>query len=172
MVTDYHRQIEHGLITLGDEWIKLRKIKKVYRGSQHPLSIVDPKSKYVMNYQPDVYYILRNNRKLIIEILDSEIAKQDAIAADVICSYLVENVDGLIFIYPEPPSNREIILEALVTIYKGLISKSVIESELPRKNGAYLVTKREASQSNRLKNKLTQYADGYGWLKSSRITSR
>ena len=94
MVTDYHRQIERVLITLGDEWVELRKIKKVYRGNQHPLSIVDSRSKYIMNYQPDVYYILRNNRKLIVEILDTEIAKQDAIAADVICSFLVENVDG------------------------------------------------------------------------------
>jgi hypothetical protein len=172
MATDYHRQIEHGLITLGDEWVKSRRIKKVSRGSQHPLSIVDSRSKYVMNYQPDVYYILRNNRKLIVEILDTEAGKQDAIAADVICSFLVENTDGLVFIYPEPSSNRETILEALVTIYKGLVSKGTVQSELPRKNGAYLVTKREASQPNRLKNRLTQIADEYGWLKSSRIARR
>jgi hypothetical protein len=172
MVTDYHRQIERVLLTLGDEWIKSKKIKKACRGNQHPLSIVAPSSKHIMNYKPDVYYTLKNNRKLIIEILDTEIGKQDAIAADVICSFLVENVDGIIFIYPEPYANRETILEALVTIYKGLVFKGTVESELPRKNGAYLITKREASQPNRLKNKLTQYADEYGWLKSRRIIRR
>ena len=78
----------------------------------------------------------------------------------------------VVFIYPEPPSNRETILEALVTIYKGLIRKGIVESELPRKNGAYLVTRREANQPNRLKNKLTQYADEDSWLKSPRIARR
>jgi len=172
MVTDYHRQIENALMTLGAEWDRSRKIKKVCRGSQHPLSIVDPRSKHVMNYQPDIYYILKNNRKLIFEILDTEIEKQDAIVADVICSFLIENVDGLFFIYPEPPSNQKIILEALVTVYRGLVRKGVVESELPnfKKTGAYLVTRREANSPQRLKNRLTQYANEDGWFRSYRAS--
>jgi hypothetical protein len=174
MVTGYHKQIEDALITLGEKWVGLRKIKKVCRGSQYPLSIVDPRSKYVMNYQPDVYYVLRNNRKLIFEVLDTEIEKQDAIVADVICSFLVENVDGLFFIYPEPASHKEIILEALVTVYKGLVRKGVVGSELPnfKKTGAYLVTRKEASRPSKLKEKLIKYASEDGWFRSLPIVSR
>ena len=174
MVTEYHRQIENALITLGEEWKGLRKIKKVCSGGRHPLSIVDPRSKHVMNYQPDIYYILKNNRKLVFEVLDTEIEKQDAIVADVICSFLVENVDGLFFIYPEPSFHEKTILEALVTVYRGLVHKGVAESELPnfQKTGAYLVTRKEASKPLRLKNKLTQYANEDGWLRSLRFISR
>ena len=100
MATEYHKKIERSLITLGNEWKNRRRIKKVYRGNEHPLSIVEPRSKRVVNYQPDVYFILRNNKKLVFEVLDSEGEKQDIIIADVIRSFLVENVDGLFFIYP------------------------------------------------------------------------
>lgn len=168
MVTDYHRQTENALTTQGNEWKTLGKIKKVCRGSEHPLSIVDPRSKHVMNYQPDVYYVLRNNKKLVFEVLDTELEKQDAIVADVICSFLVENVDGLFFLYPGPASGETTILEALVTVYRGLVRKGVVESELPnfKKTGAYLVTKKEAGSLVRMKNKLTKYANEDGWFKS------
>jgi hypothetical protein len=171
MTTGYHRRIETILITLGNEWQKLRKIKKVYRGNQHPLSIVDPRSKRVMNYQPDVYYILRNNRKLIFEILDTELKRQDAIVADIICSFLAENVDGLIFVYPGPESYEDTILNPLGTIYRGLVHKGVDKSELPhvRKIGAYLVTRKEASKPLKLKAALAKDAEKGHWLKSRSV---
>ncbi len=168
MVTDYHKQVENTLIRLGTEWKDSKKIKGVCRGYERPLSIVDPRSKHVVNYQPDVYYILRNNRKLVFEILDSELEKQDSIIADVICSFLVENVDGLLFIYPGPQSAENRILEALITIYRGLIHKGVGQAELPntKKIGAYLVTKEEALISSEIGNKLNRFANEDKWFKS------
>ncbi|NWF78024.1 MAG: hypothetical protein HXY36_05475 [Chloroflexi bacterium] len=168
MATDHHRKIENCLVTLGAEWKSQRRIRKVYRGSEHPLSIVDPRSKRVVNYQPDVYFILRNNRKLIFEILDSEAEKQDIIIADVIRSFLVENVDGLFFIHPGPETVETRIFEALITIYKGLVRKGVDESELPnrKKTGPLLVPTSEVNIAQELKNKLTQYADEGKWFKS------
>lgn len=170
MATKYHKKIENCLITLGNEWRSQKRIKKVYRGSEHPLSIVEPRSKRVVNYQPDVYFILRNNRKLIFEVLDSEGEKQDIIIADVIRSFLIENVDGLCFIHPGPESVETRILEALITIYKGLVRRGVDESELPnrKKTGPYLVTQEEANNAQELRDKLTQYADENKWFKSLR----
>jgi len=166
MATKYHRQIEAILSTLGNEWENHRRIKKACRGNLYPLSIVDPRSKLVVNYHPDVYFILKNNRKLVFEILDSEKEKQDAIIADVICSFLVENVDGLFFIYPGPKSVETRILEALVTVYRGLVRKGVDPSELPnfKKTGAYLVTKEEARNVTQLRGKMSQYANEDKWL--------
>ena len=168
MATDYHRKIQNCLVMLGAEWRSQRRVKKVYRGSERPLSIVDPRSKLVVNYQPDVYFVLRNNRKLIFEILDSEAAKQDLIIADVIRSFLVDNVDGLFFIHPGPEPVEARIFEALITIYKGLVRKGVEETELPnrKKTGPLLVTTREVNNAEELKNKLIQYADEGKWFKS------
>ena len=165
---EYHKKIESCLITLSNEWKSQKRIKRVYRGSEQPLSIVDPRSKRVVNYQPDVYLVLKNNKKLIFEVLDSEREKQDIIIADVIRSFLVENVDGLCFIHPGPETVETRILEALITIYKGLIRKGVDESELPnpKKTGPYLVTIKEANNAREMKDKLTQYADENKWFKS------
>jgi len=165
MTTAYHRQIEDGLLALGNEWKNRKRIRNFYRGSERPLSIVDPRTKLVLNYQPDVYFILRNNKKLIFEVLDSEGHKQDKIIADVIRSFLVENVEGLVFIHPGPESVETTVLEALKTIYKGLVGKGVPQSELPnaRKTGPYLITEKEARYAQELTNKLAQYAKETKW---------
>ena len=76
-------------------------------------------------------------------------------------------MDCFLFIR-EPESVETTILEALITIYKGLVRKGVEESELPnpKKTGAYLVTRKEANNTQEIKNKLTQYADEDTWFKS------
>ena len=167
MATRYHNNIESGLIRLGTESKTQRKIRRVYRGNVVPLSIVDSRTKHVVNYKPDVYYVLNNNKKLIFEVLDSEQEKQDIIIADVIRSVLVENVDGLFFIYPGPESIETTILEALITIYKGLVTKGVDQSVLPnpKKTGAYLIGRDEADNIQEIKDKLSMYAFEDKWFK-------
>lgn len=168
MATKYHNIVEKGLVDLGNRNIAQRRIKKVYRGNEKPLSIVDPRSKRVVNYKPDVYFILKNNKKLIFEVLDSEQEKQDIIIADVIRSFLIENVDGLFFIHPGSETAESTILEALITVYKGLVSKGVNQSELPnpRKIGAYLIREKEVDNVQVLAEKLAQYAHKDKWFKS------
>lgn len=165
MTTEYHRKIEDSLAILGNDWKNQKKVKKIYRGNERPLSIVDPRSKLVLNYQPDVYFILKNNKKLIFEVLDSEGKKQDIIIADIIRSFLIENVDALIFIHPGPGSIETTILEALKTIYKGLVYKGIPISELPnsKKTGPYLITKIEAKENHKIKLKLLRYANENKW---------
>lgn len=174
MVTKYHNQIDSALFRMGCDWSRKRRIKISRRGNEHPLSIVDPRSKRVVNYQPDVYFILRNNRKLIFEVIDSEGEKQDIIIADVIRSFLVENVDGLFFIHPGPESVENAILEALITVYKGLIRKGVDEYELPnyKKTGAYLISREVAGDSDKLNETLTRYAEEDRWFKSLAVPKR
>jgi len=159
---------------MGCDWSRKRRIKISRRGNEHPLSIVDPRSKRVVNYQPDVYFILRNNRKLIFEVIDSEGEKQDIIIADVIRSFLIENVDGLFFIHPGPESVENTILEALITVYKGLIRKGVDEYELPnyKKTGAYLISREVAGDSDKLSEALTRYAEEDRWFKSLTVPKR
>jgi hypothetical protein len=169
MTTAYHKQVENALVILGTEWERDRKIRHVYRGCELPLTIVDPHSKKTIKYQPDVYYILKNNKKLIFEVLDTELGKQDAIIADTIESYLVENVDALIFLHWGNESDENSIIETFTTIYKSLTTiKKVKESELPslRKTGAYRITKQQANNSGRIRNKLTEFANDEHWFKT------
>lgn len=169
MVTEYHKIIEDSLISLGNELREQKKIKNVHCGNERPLSLVDSRSKLVLNYKPDAYFILRNNKKLIFEVLDTEEKKQDIIIADVIRSILVENVDALIFIYPGSKSIETTILEALKTIYKGLVNKGVPTSELLsyKKTGPYSIRREEAKSVQEAKDKLTMYANENKWYVGS-----
>ncbi len=160
MVTSYHETIQKALVKYGNLLKKEKKIKKVFEGNKKPLSIVDSRNKYVVNYKPDVYFILKNNKKLIFEILDSEEKKQDVIIADIIRSMLVENVDGLAFIYPGTAKDEKTIMEALKTMYKGLVEDlGVSIKDLPntKKTGPYSITRLEAENSERLMSKLQEY---------------
>jgi len=163
MVTKYHRTIEEGIVLFGKQWNKV-KGNNIFRGNKNPLSIIDPKSKSVVNYQPDVYFILRNNKKLIFEVLESEVKKQDMIIADVICSFLVENVQGIIFIHRGGGAAETRILEALKTIYAGLTKKGIDFNELPdpsSKCGAYFIN--ESKDPKKVRDKLIQYSDEERW---------
>lgn len=159
MVTDYHKNIQNSLISYGEVLKKTRKIRRVHEGNKRPLSIVDPRTKFVVNYQPDVYYILKNNKKLIFEILASEEKKQDIIIADIIRTMLVENVEALIFIHPGDSKCETMVLEALKTMYKGLTDLGISLSRLPnsKKTGPYSITMEEAKTKESIFIKLDKY---------------
>jgi len=55
MVSFYHSTVQKGVILVGEELQKRKRVKKVLTGNGHPLSITDYNSKLVVNYQPDVY---------------------------------------------------------------------------------------------------------------------
>ena len=141
LVLGYHRTIQKGIVLFGEDW---KKVDKVHLGNNRPLSITTVSSKFVVKYQPDVYFKLKNGKILIFEILQTELKKQDIIIADVIRSFLVENVCGLVFIYKtKKKKDEDRILEALTTIYGGLIDKEMPAKELPTwsrkgQNGKFL----------------------------------
>jgi hypothetical protein len=152
MVTSYHSTVKKGIILLGNEWIRKGKVKKIFTGEERPLSLVNHQTKYVMNYKPDVYFILCNNKKLIFEILDSEEKKQDKIIADVIRSFLVENIEAMQFIYYGSDKDEKRIMEALVVISKCLVYKGVKIKDIPfDKSGTILVKKKDATTPEKVK---------------------
>ena len=159
MVSRYHEKIQKEVVSYGADLKKDKKIRDVFEGNKDPLSIVDPKSKSVVNYQPDAYYLLKNNKKLIFEILDSEEKKQDIIIADIIRSILVENVEGIVFIYSGKVKVENTIMESLKTMYKGLIKLGVSTSKLPgdKYTAPYAITKVQAKNRKKIRGKLVEY---------------
>ena len=163
MVTKYHRNIQKAVLEFGK---KQTLVRKSLEGNSKPLPIVEPESKYVVNYQPDVYFILKNRKKVIFEILESEIHKQDIIIADVIRSCLVENVSLIVFIHPSTKEkDSERALEALYTVTKGIATKGIPAEELPKKGYVYLVTKNEALNQKQLFCKIQQLCKKDKWFK-------
>lgn len=156
MVSDYHKTVEDGITLLGRSLKRAGKVWRIYKGNKRPLSIVAPTLQVVLKYKPDVYFILRNNKKLIFEILDSEGKKQDIIVADIIRSFLVENVEALAFVHPDSATIQNTVLVALKTIYRGMVDKGVHPKDLPNpeKTGPYAVSKSEAKTAEAVKAKL------------------
>ena len=142
MTTTYHKLIEDALIRFGESSQKF----KACRGSSKPLPIVDPRSKLVITYKPDVYYEKKsNNKRINFEVLETELQKQDIIIADVIRSCLVENVERICFIYSsDKKKDSSRVEEALYTIVKGLSRKGVPAEELPTKLSNYPILSDEA----------------------------
>lgn len=155
MVTKYHSTVRDGILLYGKALLDKKKIRKVFTGEERPLSLVDSNTKYVMNYKPDVYFICRNNKKIIFEVLDSEDKKQDIIVADVITSFLLENIEALYFIYSGTEEDENRIFEALVTISKGLVYKGIEPKELPfDKSGPILIENKKGLNPEHVKKKL------------------
>src|SRR3989344_5531820 len=123
MVTRYHRAIEDAVVQFGQG---CPDVKKAKRGSEVALPIVDSDSKKVINYKPDAYFICKNRYKIIIQVLESELKKQDTIIADVTRACLVENCRGIIFIHPSSKKEDEDrVMEALLTVVRGLSRKGM-----------------------------------------------
>ena len=162
MVTNYHKRIENAIVAFGKD---TKQVKKVLRGNEHPLSLVDSFSKRVVNYKPDAYFLLKNRGKLIFQVLESELKKQDTLIADVVRACLVENCDGIIFIHPsgnKEDENR--VLEALNIVIRGLNKKGLGE-DLPKTNGCYRINRKDAKNKKTVVSLLTKLSKEDNWFK-------
>jgi len=160
MVSKYHSVVERGIILAGKELIERKKVRKIERGNKRPIPITALPSKKIVSYKPDVYFILRNNKKVIFEVLESESKKQDVIIADVTRSCLAENVEAIIFVFQGDEKIYDRIWEALITIIKGLVYKGIPEKELPSyssgvvPSGTIVVTRKEVRDIEAIKRKI------------------
>jgi hypothetical protein len=159
MVTEFHSNIVKGIILLGQEWKNKKKVKKIFTGEERPLSLVEYDKKYVMNYKPDVYFVMRNNKKIIFEVLKSQKKQQDKITADVCCAFLLENIESILFIHSGNEKIEKTILESLKTVAKGMINKGVPIEEIPfgkgkTKSGPVYVSEEDAKNPEEIKNVL------------------
>lgn len=163
MVKEYHSAIEKSLFEFGR---MQKEVKQVLRGNEKPIPIVDSHSKKVVNYQPDVYFILKNRWKLIFQVLESELHEQNTIIADVVRACLVENCHGIIFIHPsKKPEDKDRVLEALLTVVRGLNAKGIPLEELPIKNNSYSISRQVSRNRTETMNLLKKLCKEEGWFK-------
>jgi len=162
MVNDYHTAIEKALIAFGS---KQKIVKKCLRGNEKPISIVDSYSKKVVNYKPDVYFILNNRLKILFQVLESELYSQDTIIADVVRACFVENCHGIIFIHSsDKAEDQDRVLEALATMIRGMNGKGIASEELPIKNYAYTISRKLAKNQSKTTAKIKRFCNTDKWF--------
>jgi hypothetical protein len=74
-----------------------KKHRKVCKERKIPIPHPDIPMTPLM-YQPEIYIVTKNGKKYIFEILDSQADEPNLIIADIIQSYLVENVAKVFFV--------------------------------------------------------------------------
>jgi hypothetical protein len=168
MVTSFHKSIEDAIIEFGKN---SKFVKKVFRGNEDPFSITESLSKKVINYKPDVHFLLKRRRgKLLFQVLRSELKKQEILIADVIRACLVENCDGIIFVYKKSDDKDEFkddenrILEAL-SIVRGLYKKGIRLENLPYKNSCVSISEKKSRDKKKIIKLLSTYSREDGWFK-------
>ncbi len=163
MVNKYHKSVEDAVVKFGKDH---KSVKKVFRGNENPIPIADSASKKMINYKPDAYFILKNRYKLLFQVLESELKKQDTIIADIVRACLVENCLGIIFLYPSNKQNdRDRVFEALYTVIRGLNKKGMPIEELPQRNNCYYISRELASNQEEIIKLLSERCKEDGWFK-------
>jgi hypothetical protein len=142
-VSKYHSNVEKGIRAFGEKYPK--RFKQVY-DSATPIHINHPRKKmYPILYLPDVIFITKIGKRIIFEVLDSELQNINLMISDIIQSSLSPNTSEVIFIVPKQ-EDEDKVLDLTQTIRDNLISKGANNKELPRIH-VYYILAREAKSS-------------------------
>ena len=151
MTTKYHTNVQKGIIEFGKSF---RRFKEIY-GSNKPILINHPKGKFrPLVWYPDVQFVTKQGKRIVFEILDSELKKEDLIIADVILACLSTDTSKIIFIVPTERDQDKVqrIATTIITNLASLISKSKFKKEATY---AYIL-KKEAESPEAVKSVLSK----------------
>jgi hypothetical protein len=149
MASKYHTNVQKGIMEFGK---KHGRFKEIY-GSSEPVLINHPKGKFrPLVYYPDVQFVTKHGKRIIFEILDSELAKEDFIIANVTLACLSANTSRIVFIVPTERDQDKVerIATTIITNLARLIPKSKFRKDV---RYAY-VLKEEAESPEAVKNAL------------------
>lgn len=129
-----------------------RRFKEIC-GDNKPILINHPKGKFrPLVWYPDVQFVTKQGKRIVFEILDSELRNENLIIADVILACLSVETSRIIFIVPTEQDQDKVqrIATTVVTNLVSLISKSEFKKEV---RYAY-IPKKEAESPQAVKNAL------------------
>ena len=154
----YHKRIKEAIFKIAS---KSNKHKKVFKERKipipHPKSSVAP-----IMYLPEVYIVTKHGKKYIFEILDSQSKDYNLIIADIIQSYLVENVSAVFFITKD---NKDYELATRLADILGakLEENGYNKKDLPDVT-LYQISKEDAADDAKLNAILLDYAKRDRWV--------
>lgn len=140
MVSQYHRNVEKGILAFGKRYEKFEKIC----GNNIPIHINHPIKRIVpILYHPDAHFVTKVGKLYIFEVLDSELKNENLVDADILLSCLSPNVSNVVFIVPRI-EDQDKVMDLVVTITDNLVGRGFHNKELP-KIYAFYILKKEAT---------------------------
>lgn len=141
MVSQYHHNIEEGILAFGKRYEKFEKIC----GNNVPIHINHPTKRIVpILYYPDAHFVTKVGKLYIFEVLDSELRNENLIVADILLSCLCPNVSNVVFIVPKI-EDQDKVVDLFVTITDNLVGKGFHNKELPKIYAFYILRKEAKS---------------------------
>ena len=137
MVSQYHHNIEEGILAFGKRYEKFEKIC----GNNVPIHINHPTKRIVpILYYPDAHFVTKVGKLYIFEVLASELRNENLIVADILLSCLCPNVSNVVFIVPRI-EDQDKVIDLVVTITDNLVGRGIHNKELPNIYVFYILKK-------------------------------
>lgn len=148
MPSRWHSMIQQAILDFGKS---NRKVKRVR--SNQPLHINHPTKKLVMLYYPDVYFELKNRKKVVFEVIDKQ--SNDKTVADIFRCFLSPNVSQVYFVVKSSAKEKEVSEMCDIILSKLADEFNTKKSKLPIEVNVITITEEEAQNEENL-NKLLQ----------------
>lgn len=153
MPSDYHNNVEQGIIEFGKNY---KTFKRICTGGSNPIPINHPTQKKVpILYRPDVYFVTKSGGLFIFEILDSEMKDENLIIADILLASLAQNAKKIFLITPTIKDDEK-VQDLALTIIDNLTLKGASKKELPRVMANLYILREEAQTPNDVKKMLIE----------------
>jgi len=135
MPSEYHTNVEKGILTFGKRYEKFERIC----GSNIPIHINHPMKRIVpILYHPDVHFVTKLGKRYIFEVLDSEMNDENLIIADILLACLCPNVSNVYFFVPKI-KDQDKVMNLVVTIMDNLVGKGIHSKDLPNVYAFYIL---------------------------------
>lgn len=150
MTSKYHNNVQMGILEFGKEF---KRFKKIYGGDE-PVLINHPRGRFApLVYHPDAQFVTKHDKRIVFEILDSELKNENLIIADVILACLSADTSRIVFIVPTEKDQDKVqrIATTIIANLASLGPKSKFSKEV---RFAYLLRK-ESESPEAVKNALS-----------------
>ena len=151
----YHKRIKEEIKKIAKNSDKYKKI-----GIEKKVPIPHQNLDLVFHYKPEAILITKRGKKNIFEVLDDQLRDHNLIIADIIQSYLVENVANVVFISKNKEGSK--LARKLCSVIGSILEeKGFFKKEIPEVF-VYTISYQEV-QAGKLQKLLKRYAKEDGW---------
>lgn len=139
----YHRVVQDGIVLHGQRG----RFREVLRDNR-PIHINHPTTKRQILYRPDAIFVTKLGKKFVFEVLDDQLHDDNLIIANIIQSYISENVARILFVVPTE-SDQDKVRDLALTIYSRLVDMGISKRSL-KSIGVMYILRSEAKTKERV----------------------
>lgn len=151
----YHAHIKEEIKKIAENSDKYKKI-----GIEKKIPLPHPNQELVFHYKPEATLTTKLGKKCIFEVLDDQIKDPNLIIADIIQSYLTENVAKVVFISKNEEGSK-LTLKLSRVIGAILQENGFFKKKIPHVF-VYTISYQEV-QTGKLQEILIKFAKKDGW---------